>query len=358
MSEKKDKQLKILIIRFSSIGDIVLTTPVIRCIKTQIHAKIHFLTKKSYYDVVKANSYIDEIITLENDSEIPTLIDILKKERYDYIIDLHRNIRTLKIKSMLGVKSFTFPKLNISKWLLVNLKINLMPNIHIVDRYFKAVSKLGVVNDYKGLDYFIPHNDKILTTDIHKDLQPGKYFALVIGAQHETKKMPIHKWKELIRSLPMHAVILGDSGDKIQASKIIEGEKTPFSVVDATGKININQSAWLVKNAAGVVTHDTGLMHIAAAFHRPIISIWGNTVPALGMFPYYPKGNNLNTTLEVKGLSCRPCSKIGHNSCPRGHFECMEKQSIPNALNVLNNLHLGLPLGMDNEDRDIDVNFL
>jgi heptosyltransferase-2 len=73
------------------------------------------------------------------------------------------------------------------------------------------------------------------------------------------------------------------------------------------------------------VTHDTGLMHIAAAFGRPIISLWGNTAPAFGMTPYYGDRPVPYGIMETKGLWCRPCSKIGYEKCPMGHFRCMER---------------------------------
>jgi ADP-heptose:LPS heptosyltransferase len=138
--------MKILILRFSSIGDIVLATPVIRCLKTQIpNAEVHFATKKSFLSIISENPYIDKIHLLHE--SLGNLVNELKLEKFDVIIDLHHNLRTKIIKFRLGVKSHSFPKLNIQKFLLTNFKVNKMPNIHIVDRYFETVKSLNVNND-------------------------------------------------------------------------------------------------------------------------------------------------------------------------------------------------------------------
>jgi ADP-heptose:LPS heptosyltransferase len=75
-------------------------------------------------------------------------------------------------------------------------------------------------------------------------------------------------------------------------------------------------------------------MHIAAAFKRPVISVWGNTVPEFGMYPYFGSAAVAGKIMEIKGLSCRPCSKIGYKKCPRGHFKCMERQDMQALINA------------------------
>ena len=152
--------MKILITRFSSIGDIVLTFPILRCLKIQVpSSEIHYATKIQFKELVSASEYIDRQYFLEN--SLKDLIKALRKEKYDLIIDLHNNLRTLQISSALGVKTLRFPKLNFKKWLLVNLKVNKMPNLHLVDRYFQAVKTLGVVNDSKNNTFFISAENEI-----------------------------------------------------------------------------------------------------------------------------------------------------------------------------------------------------
>jgi len=155
---------KILVIRFSSIGDIVLTTPVLRCLKQFLPGvEVHFLTKTQYLPLLKENPYIDKIYCI-NDKVTEKLSD-LKAEKYDFIIDLHKNIRSFQVKFALRTASGTFNKLNIQKWLYTNFKINKLPAVHIVDRYFEAAKKLQIKNDGKGLDYFIPQDDIISIAD-------------------------------------------------------------------------------------------------------------------------------------------------------------------------------------------------
>ena len=317
--------MKILIIRFSSIGDIVLTTPVIRCLKNQVDdVEIHYLTKKSYEPVLSANPYIHQLHFL--DANIQETIDRMLVEDFDMVIDLHHNLRSLRIKNALKCKSRSFPKLNLQKWLFTNLKINLLPPIHIVDRYMKTVQELGVKNDGRGLDYFIPGNAHIQQSDIPAAHQLG-YIGLVIGAAHATKRMPLSKLTELVASIDHPIILLGGKEDQAQGE--ILAALDPIKIYNACGKFNLNESAGLVEQAKLIISHDTGLMHIAAAFHKPIISVWGNTVPAFGMYPYYgeknlPARQQPFEIVEIQGLRCRPCSKIGYDACPKRHFKCME----------------------------------
>ena len=320
--------MKILIIRFSSIGDIVLTSPVIRCLKKQTGTEIHYLTKKNFEKILISNPYVDKVFSIEK--EISEVITDLKSMNYDYVIDLHKNLRSLHVKKALGVKSFSFNKLNIEKWLMVNLKINRLPNTHIVDRNLETVASLGVENDGAGLDYFIPKEDEIDLHEISKKfnfpIAESKYIAFVIGAAHATKRLPVEKIIDICNGLNLPIILIGGKED-FENGDIISTKSTGY-VLNLCSKLNLNQSASIVKQAQVVITHDTGLMHIAAAFRKKIISIWGNTIPEFGMYPYYPTASKeevfKNNIVEVKGLSCRPCSKIGYNKCPKGHFKCMQ----------------------------------
>lgn len=317
---------KFLIIRFSSIGDIVLTTPVIRCLKQQVaDAEVHFLVKDKFLSVVEHNPYIDKLHVLAHSWEL--MIEELKTEEYDYIIDLHHNTRTLRVKNALKVKTFSFYKLNIQKYIYTAFKINMLPKLHIVDRYLKTVASFGVTNDGAGLDYFISSHEQIKKTDIPASHSAG-YVACVIGAAHHTKRWPVHKWKEFCTELNHPVILLGGNEDAANGEAIAATDN--IKIYNACGKFDLNESADLVRKAKLVITNDTGLMHIAAAYKKPIISLWGNTVPSFGMYPYY--GNRFTDVqlfdiLQTNKLWCRPCSKIGYDKCPLGHFKCMEKIS-------------------------------
>ena len=313
--------MKILIIRFSSIGDIVLTTPVIRCVKTQLpEAEVHFLTKRVHRKVVKDNPYIDKQFYLRR-----SLTDTLKELRrydYDYIIDLHHNLRSTFVKLMLKGKSYSVRKLNYEKWLLVNFKINRLPHLHLVDRYMETVRDLGVYNDGEGLDYFIPEEDEIPLELLPETHRKG-YIAFVMGAKHKTKKLPTFKISAICEALDRPIILLGDKTEKRKGQMVQMG--VGDHIYNACDKYNLNQSASIVKGADLVITHDTGLMHIAAAFRKKIISVWGNTMPQFGMAPYYGKNGDVVSSriVQKKGLKCRPCSKIGKYRCPKEHFNCM-----------------------------------
>lgn len=326
---------KILVLRFSSIGDIVLTTPVVRTLKTQLDkAEIHYCTKPQYKEIVEHNPYIDKVHTL--DRALSDVIRDLKAEGFDYVIDLHKNLRTAIIKARLGVKSYAFDKLNFEKWLIVNLKINKLPNRHIVDRYMDTVAPLGVKMDTLGLDYFIPRKDEVpldWLPETHRD----EFVAYAIGAQHNTKKLPLKRMIELCDRINKPVVLLGGPGDKATGDEIARfftksTKSAPYEqgllklnkktlVYNACGKYNLNQSASIIKKATHLFTHDTGLMHIGAAFKKQIFSIWGNTIPSFGMYPYRTKFS----IFENNNLDCRPCSKLGHQKCPKGHFKCMNE---------------------------------
>jgi ADP-heptose:LPS heptosyltransferase len=312
--------MKILVLRFSSIGDIVLTSPVVRCIKMQTGATVHFLTREPFRSLLSHNPYIDQVLSFRH--KVKEVLPALKAEQYDLVIDLHHNLRSLAVKRALNCPAYSFRKLNLQKWLLVRTGLNLLPEVHIVDRYLVAAAPLGVVNDGLGLDYFLPPDDeqKALAF-IHQNL-PGPYIALVTGAAHATKRLPESRLTELCQLLPEPVVLLGGPEEADQGKRIAAAAGP--HVVNACGQLSLHQSAALVKHARLVITHDTGLMHMAAAFDKKIISLWGNTVPEFGMYPYSPKGEKQNIILEVKGLSCRPCSKIGFGQCPRGHFRCMQ----------------------------------
>lgn len=319
--------MKFLVIRFSSIGDIVLTSPVIRCLKIQIvTAEVHFLTRHSFRYLVQSNPYIDKCHYLHDD--ISEILEDLKEEDFDYVIDLHHNLRSLKVKRALKKKSFSFHKLNIEKWWYTNFKQNHLPDVHIVDRYLKTVSGFGVKNDGTGLDYFVPDAERVKETDIPASHQAG-YIGVVIGAALNTKKYPIHKVQDFCRQINHPVILLGGKEDAENGKEVSAID--PVKIYNACGKFSLNESADLVRRAKLIVTNDTGLMHIAAAFKRPVISLWGNTVQEFGMYPYYgenfliaKKENLPYDIIEVRNLKCRPCSKIGHRKCPLGHFKCME----------------------------------
>ncbi len=310
---------KVLIIRFSSIGDIVLTSPVVRCIKEQVRdAEIHYLTKDRFRTIVEHNPNITRVISFKE--HINEVIPDLQSEGYDHVIDLHNNLRSALVKRKLDGKKSSFRKLNLEKWMVVNLKWNRLPSVHIVDRYLEAVSSLGVTNDDKGLEYYAS-NDKV--PEVVKKQQ--KFICLAIGANHDTKRMPTQLLAELINKIGKPFIIIGGSGEENDGATIA---KAAGQAENLCGKLTLDESAACLKSSALVITHDTGMMHIAAAYKKQVISIWGNTIPGFGMYPYIPEAPERSHIFEVPGLNCRPCSKIGFDKCPKKHFRCMNDQDL------------------------------
>lgn len=314
--------MKVLLVRFSSIGDIVLTSPVIRCMRQQIKdLELHVLTKASFRELYTLNPAVDKVYCIEK--RLHEVMADLEKENYHHIVDLHRNLRSIGLRLRLRIPASTYPKLNLRKFLLVMLKLDFLPDRHIVDRYFDAVKNLGVINDGKGLDFFLRTEDEVVLNDLPKGFSDG-YIAVVVGGKHTTKILPAEKVAAVIGHLHYPVVLLGGPEDRSRGELI--RAMSSGNVLNACGTYTLRQSASLLKQAKSVITNDTGLMHIAAAFGKKIISVWGNTVPQLGMYPYLPEGAEPAVIAEVKGLNCRPCSKIGFARCPKEHFRCMFDQ--------------------------------
>ncbi|MCB0662413.1 MAG: glycosyltransferase family 9 protein [Saprospiraceae bacterium] len=332
---QKSNLVKILIIRFSSIGDIVLTTPVARILKNQQQAEVHYLTKGRFKNLLVANPNIDKVWSFEE--KLEEVLPALKAEKFDLIVDLHKNLRSMQVKMKLGVQSTSFDKLNFKKWLLVQLKIHRLPDKHIVDRYLETISHFGIQNDGKGLDYYFSKKEEAVASEVQRafpNIQVDKPFiAFAIGAAHQTKRVPLHRCKEIAAGLSLPVILLGGPGEKEDGEVIA---KDLPHIVNTCGHLSLDASAFLVKHAWKVISPDTGMMHIAAAFQKELVSIWGNTVLEFGMTPYYAAENPpAHALFEMKGLSCRPCSKIGYESCPKGHFNCMEQLPYPSIIEML-----------------------
>jgi ADP-heptose:LPS heptosyltransferase len=327
---------KILIVRFSSIGDIVLTFPVVLAIKSFFPTcQVDFATKKSFKDLLQACPVIDEVFLLED--SLQTLRRNINLGQYDVILDLHHNLRTRILLRFHLNKVIRFPKNNFEKWLLTTFKIFPKQRKHVVERYLSTLSGL-VPNwplNFATHKYVIPSAAQF---DILErfDLAPKSYLAVAIGAQFATKRLPTDLLVELIQKINIPVLLLGGKEDQFAANEILDQCKSN-RIFSAVGSASIHESAWLVKNAKALLTHDTGLMHIGASFDIPLHVIWGNTIRDFGMYPYRLEQEDV-FNYEVSGLSCRPCSKIGHQSCPKGHFSCMRKQDLTQIAAAINQL--------------------
>lgn len=316
---------KILVVRFSSIGDIVLCSAATRCLKNQYpSAEIHFATKKAYAELAGALPGVEKVHSLG--PRFAPFIQSLKNEHFDLIIDLHNNLRSARLKLNLGVKSLSFNKENLQKWKMVRFKSSDQVS-HVALRYVEAMDSIGVKYDGKGLNLDLPK-------DLSVPLIEAEFIAVAVGAKFKTKQIPESVLVEILKGIGKPIALLGGPEDAKAGDAIfdtLDGQK----VLNYCGKLSILESAGMIRQADLVLSGDTGLMHIAAALKKRVVCLWGNTVPGLGMYPFYPTDQkDLAKNFEVGGLSCRPCSKIGFDSCPKGHFNCMMKQDT-NAIRMV-----------------------
>ena len=306
------KTLKILVVRFSSIGDIVLTTPVVRALKKQLNAEVHFLTKSSFTSLLINNPYVDVVYQI--DKSVNEVSSDLKNEKYDLVVDLHSNLRSAKLRNI-GKKYVKYNKDTFKKFLFVKFSVDRLKSKHTVERYFDTVEKMGVKNDNEGLDFFLSKKDEIDFT-----VFPKPYITFAIGGTHFTKKLPTEKIISICKKRNETVVLIGGPED-FEIGKIIESNCD--NVINTCGKYNINESAFIVNNSDLLITHDTGMMHIAAALGKKIFSIFGGTHPNLGFTAYKP--NSENRIIQIENLDCRPCHRYGKSKCPKGHFKCMQE---------------------------------
>ncbi len=318
------KKLKVLVIRLSSIGDIVLTTPVLRCINSQLNVSIDFLTKDKYKSLLAANTDIENLIFLSND--ISHTIKALRANRYDMIIDLHNNLRSFRIRYALNTKSYVLNKHSLKRFILIYFGVDFLKN-HVVDRYFETVKSIGVYNDKKGISYTLNPTTKI---DFNTKQD---YIAWIIAGSYETKKLSRKQIEDVISKLDMPVVLIGGNSEN-EIAELIVNNSFNKKIYNFCGIISLDQSALLIKHSKLVLTNDTGMMHISSAFSNPIISLWGCTKPSLGFSPYMPKNKFENLISE---MSNKPCSKHGKN-CNYLNDGCVKSISAEKIYNTINKL--------------------
>jgi heptosyltransferase-2 len=320
----------ILIIRLSSIGDILLSTPFIRQVReTFPMAKIDFILKDIYIDLLKYNPHINEIYSLKLTNERDELYDLkvkLRGKKYDLIFDLHNNLRSNYLKRGISAgQIYSIKKDKIKQSLLVRFKINLYDHdTPIPERYLSVAKDIGVADDGKGLEIFWT---KETVDSTEKKIVPiglnlnHHFICLAPGAGFFTKRWPPDKVENLIDLIQQNKntqiVILGGDNDKVFGSSL----KKQKNIIDTSGKFSLLETAYIISKGKMIVSNDSGLMHMATAVKNPVIAIFGSTVKELGFFPY----RAVSRVIENSKLSCRPCSHIGKNKCPKGHFKCMEE---------------------------------
>ena len=302
-------------------GDLVVTTPIYRALRRQLNAEVHLVTKPAFAPIVANSPYLHRVHLWGEGTAA-----VLRAERFDLVVDLHGSIRSHLLRARLGVPTIGFRKRNLEKSLLAH-GVNLLGTEHLVDRYFYALRHAGVRNDGEGLDYFVTTDEAAAAAAQLGDFA-ADFIAIVLGATHFTKRMPPTLVAEAIGHIGRPIVLLGGDDVTELAAEVIAGVAAAQPILNLCGRLSLRHSIAVLAKAAGVIAGDTGLMHVSGALRKPMVVVWGNTAPAIGMYPYFPATmTDRYRNAEVGGLACRPCSRIGYAQCPQGHFSCMHAQN-------------------------------
>jgi ADP-heptose:LPS heptosyltransferase len=322
---------KILVIRYSSMGDIVLTTPVYRLLKEQFNGEveIHVLTKSAFAFLLKQNPRIEKVWEVKKSGM--EIIDGLKAEKFDYILDLQNSVRSRSVRKKLGVLSFKVNKLNIRKWIQVNLGLWKGPLQHIVERYCNTLSWFKLKYDGKGLEYYFNTNTRTIEEMLPSEFIVNGYVVFAVGGAHEGKRWSPENWIELVNQTDKNVVLIGGKEDVLNIP-------STSRVLNLIGACSVDESARMVQHTKGIVCGDTGMMHIAAALGANIISMWGCTTPELGMSAIRPTSTNhpwKSITLQPANRNKRPCSKLG-NTCKYGmDHKCIDVIKVDDVQKAL-----------------------
>lgn len=305
---------KILIIRLSSLGDVLLTTPLIRTLKSSYpNLQIDFIVRSEYESTLKFNPNINNLITLERNYKKEKVRSQIIKENYDLIVDLQNNLRSRYLTHGYSLKTVRYKKPYLSRILLVKLKINRFKQvIPIPVRYANSLPNFEL--DQKGLELFVPEGEK-------SEIADDKVIGLCPGSRHLTKMWPKEYFIELGNQLIKSNYKVALFGGKDDMAICNDISTKVDGALDLSNNNNLIKLAVNMRACKAVVCNDSGLMHSALALNIPVVSIFGSTVKEFGFFPY--KGKNI--VLENNLLSCRPCSHIGLDKCPKNHLDCLNK---------------------------------
>jgi lipopolysaccharide heptosyltransferase II len=338
---------KILIIRFSSIGDIVLASPLIRVLRKRFpYSQIDFIVRKDYAELIRFNpnlNYIYEFNAHGGFRELRQLTNTVRQSNYDLVIDIHNSLRSRYIRSFSGVKKVVVINKRIfERTMLVRLKKNYYTDIvSVMDRYIEPIGIYGIENDAQGLNIFVPDEVVSRVTGKMASLRLNT-FREVVGfcpsAKHLTKCWPQERFIEtgirLTRDLKAKIIIFGGKSDTTLCAAIAQAINDKIEggyATEYSNQFTLLETAAAMQFCNTIVTNDSGLMHIAAAMKKKIVAIFGSTVREFGFSPV----GTINIVVERKGLYCRPCSHIGRSNCPEGHFRCMNEIQIDDVIEAI-----------------------
>lgn len=326
--------MKALVLCGDTHADVVFATPVIRALKVQLdEVEVQVVAPITMAFLLDENPYVDAIHFYQ--ATFWKNFQRLKKEKFDMVISLSESLSNSILARMLSRSAYIMKSIQWKKWLMVNFKIDQLPNQHIVQRMFDGVYDLKLKPDELGLDYFIPEKDKVQRDWLPDGFQQ-EYYVFCINAQYNTRKLTVDRMIELCDKINKPVVLLGGKED-FETGEVVgsffgkslsifyeEGllQLNKRTVVyNACGKFNFNQMASVIKQSRGVFTFDNDFVAVASAFKKEVFGLWGNTILLFGRYPYRTK----YTVLENNRITCRPCTSRGYDKCPKGHFKCMNR---------------------------------
>jgi lipopolysaccharide heptosyltransferase II len=313
----------ILAVRFSSIGDLLLTTPLLRAIRERHpESSITFVVREDMADTLRHNPRITELVTWQRGSSLPDLARTLRRQAWTHRLDLHGSLRSRMLRQLVGGSWSGYPKHRIRRRMLIATHAKFGgPLRHVAERYFAAARGLDVVPDGRPAEFFVTPGARAAAGEFlagHGFNDQRPLVALAPGAAHFTKRWPVRHWVALAETLATDSnlVVLGGAGDREAANAIIAAGGT--AAASAAGAFTLDGTAALLERSRRVVVGDTGLLHLATAVGTPVVGLYGPTVSEFGFFPYHADAVTLQHSLK-----CRPCSTQGGPVCPLGHHHCL-----------------------------------
>jgi heptosyltransferase-2 len=314
--------LCVLLVRFSSIGDIVLTTPLVRALaRRHPEAKIVYVTKRAMAPLVTDNPHVAEVVALEPDEPIRHLARRLAALGPTHGLDLHGSLRSAALRLLVRCRWSGYRKRKLARTLLISTKLNgYRTPVPVAERYFEAARQLDARPDGGPAEFCLGPGAtaRVAQWLAERGLAQARLAALAPGAAHATKRWPIAHWSALteqLRAGGYRPVVVGGPEDRGLAQQLGAGG----AAASAVGEFSLQETGALLARAAVVVSGDTGVMHMATGVGTPVVALFGPTVAAFGFFPYRARA----VVLE-RSLDCRPCSATGTATCPLGHHRCLD----------------------------------
>lgn len=304
----------------------MLTTPVVGVL-SKAGYEVHFLSKAQYAEILLANPRIDRVWTIED--KIAEVLSALQEENFYKVLDLHDNLRSVRVRKTLGVPTAIFDKQKVSNFLWTKFGLKTSASPSILSRFLKTAEGLDGVEASAPLEFPIPPKTR---EAIEKYELPSKYYCIAVGAAWKTKQLPLHKIQEVLDGLPSENIILLGGPKELYLTK---GLTLGPKVRNLVGQLSIIETGAIIERATALLSGDTGVMHIAAALGTPIVAIFGSTHPDMGYAPYSKEGGSQPVLIQHESLECRPCTKHGKKSCPKGHFKCMEELDMAEVVEAL-----------------------